>query len=330
MSSVLFARVNGIEADSISISDRGLAYGDGLFETMRVSAGHIPLLDFHLARLARGCEVLGFAANTTQLERLCSRFREEVSACLAYLSRAQTDVSIGSDLSTVSESNNLKQGSIIKIMLTRGTGGRGYEPSSTPEFSFVSQVFKLPDYAALQTQGARVALATYSMGLNPALAGVKHLNRLDQVMLATELKQLRPSTDKASEVSHTDELLACDLEGFLIEGTKTNVLLFNDEQVLTPKLDRCGISGTLRDYLLEQAEALPFNISEARVHRDELAHFKAMAVINSVMGVVPVSHIDGRNLELDPRCETLSAFLQSSLSYSHRVCDDSSFQQRLL
>lgn len=278
--------VNGVETSAINIADRGLAYGDGLFETMRVVQGQIPLLKWHLKRFLRGVEVLGLG-QTDDLQR----------DFLKYLTIALDEIKNDACLDT----------SIIKLIVTRGNNGRGYMPPIDPQCQFVVQVFDLPDYPEkYRQQGIVLKECEYRLAFQPQLAGIKHLNRLDQVLASQELLG-------------QPEGLMLDYHDRVIEGTKSNLLMLSQNKVITPNLDACGVQGVLRDALMAAASekgselAVPF--LERDINFDELKNCDGLAMINSVFGLWPVrtlKYADGQeiNYKLHPQCEIIQQYLK--------------------
>tara|TARA_R110001592_G_scaffold233140_1_gene490694 strand:- start:4806 stop:5672 length:867 start_codon:yes stop_codon:yes gene_type:complete len=244
--------VNGIETSAIDIADRGLAYGDGLFETMRVLEGGIPLLALHLKRFLKGVEVLALGEKS----RLKSDF-------LYYVNLTLDKIKDNACLDTC----------VIKMMVTRGNGGRGYVPPEEANCHFIAQVFDLPSYpSSYVSDGISIRECQYRLGFQPQLAGIKHLNRLDQVLASQELLDV-------------PEGILLDYDDKVIEGTKSNVLVFKGGHVITPNLRACGVHGVLRDELLSPSHNLGLNISIDDVELGELAKCDGLALINSVFGI---------------------------------------------
>lgn len=271
--------VNGVETSALSIADRGLAYGDGLFETMRLVKHEIPLLDYHLARFKRGVDALSLG----EPDELADLFLESLNQA---------------------KKEGLAE-ALVKIIVTRGSGGRGYGQPEEIRHNVILQVFDSIDPAPFRAnKGLSIVESGFRLGLNPALAGVKHLNRLEQVMASRDL-------------NGAPEAIVFDLEDQLIEGTKSNILLFEKDKVVTPKLHRCGIRGVLRDYLLAQSSELGFPLVEDDICRQRLAKAKGMVLINSVFGMQQVKQIQmlgGEHpvieFDFDARAKTLHEFLQ--------------------
>ncbi|MFT6905291.1 MAG: 4-amino-4-deoxychorismate lyase [Oleiphilaceae bacterium] len=244
--------VNGIETSAIDIADRGLAYGDGLFETMRVQGGEIPLLLLHLKRFLKGVNILGLGQE--------SRLKKDF---LHYLEVTLDEI----------KNNACLEDFIIKMMVTRGNGGRGYVPPDEAQCHFIAQVFDLPFYPeSFSTDGMSIRECQYRLGYQPQLAGIKHLNRLDQVLASQELHGAA-------------EGLLLDYEDRVIEGTKSNLLVFKGGNVITPSLASCGVHGVLREELLNPAYKLSLNIVTEDVMLSDLSKCNGLAMINSVFGI---------------------------------------------
>jgi len=241
-----FQSINGKEICQISLNDRGLAYGDGIFTTAKVVNGKVELLSQHINRLINGCERLNilnvdFNALKTELINLTKKY----------------------DLA------------VLKVIVTAGEGGRGYSRPSKNQPNIIIKISEFPvKYNQWQSQGITVAKANIGLGINPLLAGLKHLNRLEQVLIKAEL-------DKTT----FDDLLVFDIDDHAVETSCANVFWFKDNELFTPKLTRCGVAGILRDQILQKHSKT--NIVQAK--HTELQNIQAMFITNSIMGIVPVS-----------------------------------------
>lgn len=227
------------------LDDRGVAYGDGLFETILVRDGRPRLWDEHLARLARGCHALGIPMPA----------EHELAAPLA---------EAGEGLA------------VLKLTLTRGSGGRGYRlPVHTaPRLRW--QLLPFAPQESRWEEGVRLRYCRLRLGIQPLLAGLKHLNRLENVLARAEW-----SDDAIAEG------LLCDSEGRLVEATAMNLFWQREGQLETPRLARCGVAGTLREALMER-----LTIAEVDVGPEALLAAEAVWVANSVQGAWPVVRLD--------------------------------------
>jgi len=262
--------INGVEAREISGDDRGLCYGDGLFETMRLRNGVIAHLARHLARLRAGCERLA-------LQRVdLAQITGEITAAAA--TRAD---------------------GVLKLIVTRGSGPRGYRPSGAenPTRIVTWQPARTAD-AAIAVAGVRARHCTTPANENTALAGVKHLNRLDSVLARSEW------TDP--EIA---EGLMSDSRGCIIGGTMSNVFAVRHQTLLTPLLDRCGVSGIMRGLVIESARAAGIATEERNLAREDLAAADELFFTNAVLGIWPVCALESRDYPIGPTTRTLQRLL---------------------
>lgn len=260
--------------------DRGAAYGDGLFETVLVRDGRPLLWEEHLARLARGCRVLGIPRPA----------REQLESPL---------VDAGEGLS------------VLKLILTRGSGGRGYAPPDFPEPRLRWRLAPFMPRPERWRQGVRVRHCRLRLGIQPALAGIKHLNRLENVLARAEWGD-----------ADTAEGLLCDSEGRLVEATCMNLFWQRNGRLETPRLDRCGVAGTLRAALLAR-----LSIREVDAFPEALERVEALWIGNSLQGLWPVARLDdgkGRARQrwtLGPDHRRLQALAHDVLGYPTRLDD---------
>ncbi|MBV4485675.1 aminodeoxychorismate lyase [Pseudomonas sp. SWRI153] len=240
--------VDGQPAHALSLKDRGLAYGDGLFETIAVRGGQPILLDRHLKRLAEGCSRLAIAADIEVI-------RHEL---LAY----------GSAMGE----------GVLKLILTRGDGLRGYAPDPAAPGRRILQGNPPAAYPAVHGEhGIRLFPCNTRLSRQPLLAGLKHLNRLEQVLARAEWQD-----------SEHAEGLMLDQAGRVIEGVFSNLFLVRDGVLMTPDLQRCGVAGVMRAELLFQAESLAIPIQIADISLEQLQWADEVFVCNSVYGIWPV------------------------------------------
>src|SRR5690606_2159815 len=250
--------VNGQTSDSIPANDRGLAYGDGLFETIRIAAGRLLFAEAHLERLSHGAAVLGIPCDHAAI-------RSWMETALA---QAPAE-------------------GVLKLVLTRGPGGRGYRPPEAAQPTCVISCHPLPDLpATLLERGGQAFLCRQRLAHQGVLAGIKHLNRLEQVLASQEF------------ATHHEafEGLMLDQENRVVEGTRSNLFMVLDGRWQTPALTRCGIRGILRQHLLEHFGG---RLEEADIPLARLHEAEELFVANSVFGVVPLTRLelDGKVLE---------------------------------
>lgn len=245
--------VNGEPVDRISVYDRGFQYGDGVFETLAVRQGQPLLWEAHVERMITGAERLGIQAPSL------AAIREEAL-------RLCRDVTAG----------------VLKIVLTRGISGRGYGYDSDSVPNRVVSLGPWPsdpgDYAQA---GAVVRLCHTTLGRNPVLAGIKHLNRLEQVLARAEC-----GTGYA-------EGLMRDETGAVIEGTMSNVFVVSRGALCTPDLGACGVAGIMRACVLREAPRLGLMHCVRELTCEDLLDATEVFLTNSLIGVQPVRKIDG-------------------------------------
>lgn len=246
--------VDGQPANRVPAADRGLNYGDGLFETLRVHAGAAPLLDRHLGRLEAGCERVG----------------------LAWPGRA----TLAADVRAAAAAGAAD--AVVKIVLTRGDGGRGYAPDPAAQSRRIVSVHPLPP--ALDTPLVAGVCRT-RLGDSPALAGLKHLGRLEQVLAARE-----------AAAAGWDEGLMLDAAGQVAEGTRHHVFFLRGGRLYTPPLAGLAVAGIMRGLLREALAALDLGGEEAPLRYHALHEVEAMYLCNAVAGVRAVSRLEGRAL----------------------------------
>ncbi|MEN5042429.1 MULTISPECIES: aminodeoxychorismate lyase [Pseudomonas] len=240
--------VDGQPADALSLKDRGLAYGDGLFETIAVHGGQPVLLDRHLTRLAEGCSRLAIAADI-------ERVRSELLAYAAAMGEG-----------------------VLKLILTRGDGLRGYAPDPAAQGRRILQGTPPAVYPAVHgEQGVRLFPCVTRLSNQPLLAGLKHLNRLEQVLARAEWH----------DGEHAEGLML-DQAGRVIEGVFSNLFLVRDGVLITPDLKRCGVAGVMRAEILFQAESLAIPIQITDISLEQLQWADEVFICNSVYGVWPV------------------------------------------
>ncbi|HVS25994.1 MAG TPA: aminodeoxychorismate lyase [Burkholderiales bacterium] len=253
--------VNGVQTDSLSVHDRGLMYGDGVFRTLRVSHGVALCWQRHYRKLLADCAALNINCPS-----------------IAVLSM---------EVEAVTKAN---PECVVKIIITRGAGTRGYRvaPGATPNRVVMSS--PLPDYPASHyEQGVKVRICDLRLGLQPRLAGIKHLNRLENVLARQEWN------DEAIA-----EGLLLDGEGHVICGTMTNLFTLKGAELCTPDLSRCGLAGVQRERVLERAGKAGIACKVRAISLPELLRADEAFLTNSVIGVWQIREIGEKRWE--PGC----------------------------
>ena len=244
--------IDGVRQTAAAL-DRGLEFGDGLFETMAVHGGRVRLLERHLERLQAGAARLGIAVPAADLLR-------------AELAGAAAEPGCGA----------------LKLILTRGAGGHGYrvEAGGAPR-RWLCALPPRQHPASWPEDGVAVRLCTTRLAEQPLLAGIKHLNRLEQVLARQEWSDVRFA-----------EGLMLDVHGRLVCGTMSNVFLVLNGTVVTPQLTRCGVAGVMRAAVLAALRAAGSAVEERDVAQAEIAAASELFLTNALIGAWPVRRLD--------------------------------------
>lgn len=250
--------VNGVATDSIAATDRGLAYGDGVFRTLRARRDRPQWWSRHYRKLAQDCAALAIpcppdAALAEEVARAVTRSGDEV----------------------------------VKITVTRGSGPRGYAPPRPPSPTRIIMTTAAPIYPeAFDRSGIPVYLCRTRLSLQPLLAGVKHLNRLENVLARAEWD------DPAMP-----EGLMLDGDGNVIGGTMTNLFIVERGNLVTPSLARCGVAGVTREIVMETATARGVTCRQEPISQARLLDAQEALLVNSVIGVWQIKVCAGRSWE---------------------------------
>jgi 4-amino-4-deoxychorismate lyase len=261
--------VDGEILDRVPAADRGFQYGDGLFETIAVVGGKPRFWQRHIDRLKAGCEQLGIPGLPQ-----------------AVLLRDVLTVSAG------------QPHCVVKIVLTRRPTERGYAPGTadTPRRTVSAHAWPETD-DKLRTVGINTRICALRLGIQPALGGIKHLNRLEQVLARSEWN------DPAIH-----EGILMDREDHVISGVSSNLFVVFSGRLLTPRLDRCGIRGVMRAAILD---AFRERCEQRRIMIDMLPEAAELFVCNSVRGILPVRRVDHWEYEIGPVTREVQDWLEN-------------------
>ena len=262
--------VNGAPGQAVPARDRGLAYGDGLFETIAVREGRLLRIDRHLARLGAGCRRLAMPVDLALIEAELRAFACELGDGVA------------------------------KLTLTRGEGQRGYAPPQPCEPMRVLLGSPAPHYPAAHAEaGVELFPCQTRLSHQPLLAGLKHLNRLEQVLARAEWTDARYA-----------EGLVCDVQGLVIEGVFSNLFIIHDGSLLTADLSRCGVAGVMRAELLERAaeHGVPVQVCDLSLER--LHSADEVFVCNSQYGIWPVRRVVDQQWPVGPITRQLQRWIE--------------------
>ncbi len=245
---MLYCAINGKPTTEINCLDRGLSYGDGVFTTAKIVEGNVALLNAHIERLQTSCIQLNISPPDF------AKLTQQITEAVKSFSLA-----------------------VLKVTITAGVGGRGYSRRGAIEPVCIVTIFDYPaHYLTWKKQGIVLGNAEFQLGINPALAGIKHLNRLEQVMIRQEV-----------DLRDEDDLLVCDINEQVIESSCANIFWQTKKGWQTPKIESSGVAGLIRAHILGAIDVEEVTIKLVELNR-KLIEINSMFICNSVMGIVPV------------------------------------------
>ncbi|MCW8830015.1 MAG: aminodeoxychorismate lyase [Gammaproteobacteria bacterium] len=272
---MLHTLINGVSCRHLPVIDRGLHYGDGLFETIACVDDGLQFWDEHIARMLHGAECLGIDP-----------------AAINYFN---------DDVTTMLQQHGISNG-VIKLMLTRGQGERGYRSPLTQKTTRVVIITDLPEYpGSYITEGICACFCQYPISKNPRLAGIKHLNRLDNVLARSEWQD------------EYQEGLMLDDTGNIVEGTMSNVFAVSNGKLFTPSLNYSGVDGIIRKQVLSIAQAQGIKTNITDINKEELIRMDEIFICNSLIGIWPVSSLDDANYKVGSITQSLFESLQQQM-----------------
>ncbi len=243
--------INGFEDTTIDVRDRGFQYGDGLFETIAYKNNILEYWDQHMQRIRSGCERLSLPYVDESL------WLDDIEKC------------------------QLSVDSVVKLIVSRGVSGRGYVYTGDNNVTRVTSSFNYPKYTIKNQQGIAVITCKTPVSMNTALAGIKHLNRLDNVLARNEWS--------GNDIA---EGFMFDNQQNIIEGTMSNVFCFLGDQLYTPSIKQCGVAGVMREQVIEIAHAQGIPVNIVNISKQNLLQMDAVFITNSLIGIWPVKSID--------------------------------------
>lgn len=262
--------LDGTEASALPLPDRGLDFGDGVFETLLTRHGEPLYLDLHLARMLRGCEVLGLPDCESTVRRHLQAATSAIAACGWHWAS-------------------------LRITLSRGAGPRGYGPPTKARPRTIISATRLDRFSPDMAAPAALHLANMRWATQPALAGLKHLNRLEQVLAAAEYG-----------AAGLDEAVMLDQTGRVISVVAGNLFIVSNDEILTPQLENCGIDGTRRDLVMRRwAPNLGLAVRECALSIGQLEEADEVFYSNSLVGLRPVARIRRRRWSAHTICSAL-------------------------
>lgn len=272
--------VNGHSQSTIPVQDRGLAYGDGVFETIAVTANNLQFWPQHWQRLQSGLERLNFDCDLVQLKQA---IETDIRSLLGPTAAAM---------------------SVLKITVTRGVGGRGYLPPSAIQVNRIVQLSPWPTgREQLSHTGVQVRLCSHSWSMNKRLAGLKHLNRLDQVLARQEWQD-----------DDIHEGIMLNQQGNVQSGVMSNVFVEQAGQLITPIIDSAGIAGIMADQIRILADQLGITLRQQQISLDTLQAADALFLTNSLNGIWPVVKYEQLDYAIGPLTQCLQQALGPHIS----------------
>lgn len=270
---MIISLVNGKPDASIDVQDRGFAYGDGAFRTFRMRGGVACDWARHFCKLERDSSALALSCpskNTWQRD-------------LTVIAKQASDC-------------------VVKLMVTRGTGPRGYQMPPPGAPTRVALAFESPpDLPGDQRDALRARICHLRLARQPRLAGIKHLNRLENVLARAEW----------NDPDIGEGLLFDSLEQ-LVGGTASNVFLIRGGRLFTPDLAGAGVAGVQRARIIEAAAKLNVELRVGCITREELVSAEAVFVCNSVVGIRGIAQLDEQLFPPHPLVRALRAELDDA------------------
>lgn len=262
-------RLISSEQAAIFSDDRGFHYGDGVFETMRLQHGQVRFLEDHWQRLIQGCERLAIPAPLIS----------ELSLELTQLTQGHTE-------------------GVIKLIISRGRSERGYR---SPALIQPTRLWQLHSSLPQEnTDSIQVRWCTTRLARNEQLAGIKHCNRLEQILAQSEWQD-----------SAITEGLMLDTDGELVCATMSNIFLVLDEVIVTPDLRYCGVAGVMRKNVLRLADELGLPIEVRAVRGEEVLAAQEIFLTNAVRGIQSVKQLDQQYWSVGPMAQKLKLSLST-------------------
>lgn len=265
--------INGLEQHTLAVNDRATQFGDGCFTTARVVNGQVQLLPAHIARLQSACHRLSIPFE------LWSTLSDEM----------------------VMLAQGLQNG-VLKAILSRGAGGRGYSGSACQTPTRILSTSAAPaHYTRWKEEGITLALSPVPLGRNPYLAGLKHLNRLEQVLIRSHLEQ-----------TNADEALVLDSDGWLTECCAANLFWRCGQVVYTPRVDQAGVNGIMRQHIIERLAPTAFRVVEVNAPLAAIMQADEVIICNALMPIIPVQRYEQRQWPARELYQFLAPLCESS------------------
>lgn len=266
--------INGEQGRTIHVTDRAVMYGDGVFRTMRMHLGQIKCWPQQYQKLQADCQALEILCPARRtLEQELRLFAQDTPNC------------------------------VVKIIVSRGEGGRGYGVPTSASPNRVVLSMPLPEYPPQYWhEGVQLHVCEIRLSHQPRLAGIKHLNRLENVLARMEWDDV-----------NVPEGLLLDAEGWIVEGTMSNIFMRVGQKLLTPDLSLCGVTGLQRDRILKYAPTLGLSVEISRFNFSSLLQAEEIFVSNSLIGIWPIRQIAAMPIPIGPIAVKLQHILESEI-----------------
>ena len=269
--------INNKNITKISIEDRGLLYGDGLFETIAIREGKLRLWEHHLSRLKKGCKTLS-------------------------LKMSPDDILYESIINAYHNSEVHSSSAMAKIIITAGITNRGYGRKKNTISSEIFSIFPASQVDPFNYKnGIELTLCKTRLAVNSITAGLKTLNRLEQVLAKIEL-----------EDTSFFEGLTMDSEDNIICGTMSNIFFFKGDKLYTPCLKKCGVRGVMRKHLLLCLDKLDFPVKIQQIKVNDIESFDEAFIVNSQFGLLPIKKFDNIEWTKFERTKTIMSLMASN------------------
>lgn len=272
--------INGEFDDRVSVFDRAYLYGQSVFETIAVIAGKPALLNRHINRLEKGCDILSIPFDIKRLNQYIDILLDNLNPSI----KASFDES-----------------RVIRITITMGQGGRGYANPKLPRPTYILSEHDYPKHPSeLYRNGIELGVSDVKLAHQPILAGVKHGNRLEQIVARSRWKP------------HWQEALLLDSDDNVIEGTQSNVIALKGDLAVTPLLDQCGVDGVMKNWVLRKLKDTGFSCEAVRLSVTDISEADEVMLTNSVIGVWPVKQFESHQFEDFPTATRLLQCLRKN------------------
>jgi 4-amino-4-deoxychorismate lyase len=258
--------VNGARSSSVEVLDRGLQYGDGVFRTLKVVAGEVRWWEDQYRKLAEDCAALAIPCPDKQ--------------------------ALGGEVRKIAAGPGV---GVVKIIVTRGAGQRGY---AIPAAAAASRIVMGFSGGGNETREVRVRWCDLRLSVQPRLAGIKHLNRLENVLARSEWSD--------PEIA---EGLLLDEAGHVICGTMSNLFLHEQGRLVTPDLCGSGVAGVARGRIIRAAGRHARQVRVEQCSRERLLAADGLFLCNSLIGVWRVAELENRHWPDDGWAEKLRSWL---------------------